>query len=234
MNKKEQLKEYRSEIMDLMDTSVILGWYRECFGISSDFSDTLNIKFNELETVCHKYFELIHEPSLQHIALTRLGKDIDSMADRFRNDLPFYLSVERYELTMQEMDEICFISEGWFNNISYQLIEKELAKLELKLIGETQKKRKTKQELSLTQKQINLLFHSLRENKVITNKISDVASGLFTMTGLGYNFYNQNLSNPLSETKDSVPTDADFVKVVNYLQKSIDYLSDLKVKNEIN
>jgi hypothetical protein len=134
---------------------------------------------------------------------------------------------------MQEMDEICFISEGWFNNISYQLIEKELAKLELKLIGETQKKRKTKQELSLTQKQINLLFHSLRENKVITNKITDVASGLFTMTGLGYNFYNQNLSNPLSETKDTVPTDADFVKVMNLLQKSIDYLSDLKVKNEI-
>jgi hypothetical protein len=233
MDRKEQLKDCHSKIMDFMDTSVMLGWYRECLGVSSDFSDTLSLKFNELETVCHKYFELIHEPSLQQIALSRLGKDIDSIIERFRTDLRFYLSLEGYELTMQEMDEICFISEGWFNDISYQLIEKELVELEFNLIGAIQKKRKTKQELSLTQKQINLLFHSLRENKVITDKVTDVARGLSTMTGLGYNFYNQNLSNPLSETKDSIPTDADFVKAINSLKKSIDYLIALKVKNGI-
>jgi hypothetical protein len=141
--------------------------------------------------------------------------------------------IEDYEVTTEEIDNVCFETEQWFNRIAFELINEDLKELEFNIISSSQKKRKNKQELSLTQKQIHLLFHTLRENKVITDKVTDVARGLSTMTGLGYNFYNQNLSNPLSETKDSIPTDADFVKAINSLKKSIDYLIALKVKNGI-
>lgn len=199
----------------------------------------------EVTQLYSSYLEVIETQELKHIALKRLKSDFEIHKENSIKRFNWERHSQSKRVQTKVLDisidvdfhiwmEICRVIENFFSKLIFDYADKDLLELEFNLIGATPKKRKNKQELSLTQKQINLLFHSLRENKVITNKISDVASGLFTMTGLGYNFYNQNLSNPLSETKDSVPTDADFVKVVNYLQKSIDYLSDLKVKNEIN
>ena len=233
MDKTKQFKDHYNSITNLIDTSHILALHRECDGVLLNFSDMLDSNFDELKTAYQKYMSLIQEPNSQLLAMFRVKEDAELAKETFRNHLPFELMIEDYELTTEEIDNVCFETEHWFNRIAFELINEDLKELEFNIISSSQKKRKNKQELSLTQKQINLLFHSLRENKVITDKVTDVARGLSTMTGLGYNFYNQNLSNPLSEAKDSIPTDADFVKAVNSLQKSIDYLNDLKVKNGI-
>tara|TARA_B110000259_G_C13889501_1_gene352340 strand:+ start:75 stop:812 length:738 start_codon:yes stop_codon:yes gene_type:complete len=244
MDRIENLRRLYNELIEKIEPIQIANIVLKNTENIEELKNIIDAHLIEVVQLYSNYLEAIETAELKHIALKRLKSDFEI----FREDSIKLFNWQRHSRSKRvqikvlnisiDVDflcwfEICRVIENLFDVLIFDYANKDLLELEFNLIGATQKKRKTKQELSLTQKQINLLFHSFRENKVITNKVTDVASGLSTMTGLGYNFYNQNLSNPLSEAKDSIPTDADFVKAVNSLQKSIDYLNDLKVKNGI-
>ena len=244
MDRIENLRRLYNELIEKIEPIQIANIVLKNTENIEELKNIIDAHLIDVVQLYSNYLEAIETAELKHIALKRLKSDFEI----FREDSIKLFNWQRHSRSKRvqikvlnisiDVDflcwfEICRVIETLFDVLIFDYANKDLLELEFNLIGATQKKRKTKQELSLTQKQINLLFHSLRENKVITNKVIDVASGLSTMTGLGYNFYNQNLSNPLSETKDSIPTDADFVKAINSLKKSIDYLIALKVKNGI-
>ena len=244
MDRIENLRRLYNELIEKIEPIQIANIVLKNTENIEELKNIIDAHLIDVVQLYSNYLEAIETAELKHIALKRLKSDFEI----FREDSIKLFNWQRHSRSKRvqikvlnisiDVDflcwfEICRVIETLCDVLIFDYANKDLLELEFNLIGATQKKRKTKQELSLTQKQINLLFHSLRENKVITNKVIDVASGLSTMTGLGYNFYNQNLSNPLSETKDSIPTDADFVKAINSLKKSIDYLIALKVKNGI-
>jgi hypothetical protein len=187
---------------------------------------------HEIEIYIDEYLNRIENDHLKWIAINRLQADfklyLNSPMKFDRSRVLRNVKVGPFESLAKSLNHVC-------ETLFYEVTPNIISDIEFDLIGATPRKRKEKQELSLSQVQINLLFHSLIKTDVVINISKDVAEGLSKMTGLGVNLFKQDLNNPFREGNDThrIPKDADFVKVIKSLQKSIDYLKKIKIKNEI-
>ena len=258
MEKREELKQMYSNIILLLDSSSIHSSLAIQFPdiivttkdnkiatvlagkipTIRDIDDYLLEYFLGIEDYVDEYLQSIENDHLKLIAINRLEKDFRLFHDAFsEHELSNTLNLILRNIKSEDIlsNNPKGLIKSHYRELLYSSMPNKISDIEFDLIGATPIKRKEKQELSLSQIQINLLFHSLIKTDVVINISKDVAEGLSKMTGLGVNLFKQDLNNPFREGNDTnrIPKDVDFVKVINSLQKSIDYLKKIKTENEI-
>lgn len=249
VTKQEELKSQYEEIIHLNSRFSLENLLKQNFPQITIFHPWSDSTSFSLDRYGEAMYSAIDNFIISH--LVEIETLIDDYMDSIANDHSRWIAANRLQIEFkstfhQYSHHTCYRfednKEGHFYNIT-PLIQKfhstlanetmpdVISELEFKLIGATPKARKNNQNLSLTQRQINLLFHALIKTNVVSSKVKDVAQGLHTMTSFGFHFFSQNLNTPLNDNKDAPPSKKDFEKVSEKLKDITAYLDKIKLKN---
>ena len=240
MDKTQELRNAYEELISAMElphqNQRLFEVYKEVI-TPNEFAAKLD---SELEMLYEKYLGLIEDPFLKHIALSRIEKDFILFEENVENRY-YYIEDNQTKRVIAEDNDFSVSSKIWnelcilMNNVYFsfrnELITKDLADLEFKLIGASTKRQSKKKptidtQLSLNQLQICGLFKTLQGLKIINQTP------------------NTQLCNPLGQMLDSKPEQVrqnlskkleqvDKDKIVAQLLKAIEHV-DEKLVNKVS